>query len=212
MVDTVRSTAALVGIITDGGSNTAQDVRDLIVSAGRSAIDVFVGKSHTFSDAPHISYPGNTIIDGISVTRVLTQPEGVNPAAAGLFNVVHSVGWRAVDITGSTLTIKFDFGVNVKAEVVQAIITGVVDVPNAIYHPAAVKIEYSDDDSNYTVFGTALTGLNDDPITTSYWACIFNAAPQAARYWRWSLDEPSPGAGDNWIMLRRVQSFGRLIS
>lgn len=215
MVDTARTTAALVALFPDNttGDISAQDQRDFAVSVGRSAYDVFNGRTYTLSETPHINYPGEAVTNGTAATRLLTSPTPQSMyGATTLYNLYVTTGWRFADIVATSFTILFDFGASVKAELVAADLTGVVDTANGVYHPVSVKLEYSDDNSSYTVFDAALTSLNDDPVAARNWACVFGAAPQAGRYWRWTIGEPSPGAGDNWVMLTRVHGYGRVIS
>lgn len=211
MVDTARSTGDLLALFADNASGdiSAQDGRDVIKSFGNGYRDVAAGRVPTFSDSPNASFPGTTLINGASVVAMLTTPEYTD--FSSIFASHHSTGWRAVDIASSTLTATIDFGASTKAEVVQGILSGIISTGDQIYHPSAVKFEYSDDNSSYSNFGTPLTSMDDNALDTRAWACLIEAAPVAARYWRLSVDEPSPGAGDNWIMLRRWRLVGRLI-
>lgn len=212
MVDTARTTAALIALFPDNtsGDISAQDGRDFITSYGSGCVDVAAGRVPTFSSTPNASYPGTVILNGISQVALLTAPDELHNVTA-LFHARSTTGWRAADISGSTLTATIDFGASKEAEVVQAIVSGTVQTADQIYHPSAVKVEWSDDNSAYTTFATALSSLDDDALATSIWVCVFNAAPIEARYWRLSVDEPSPGSGDNWIMLRRLKLYGRVI-
>lgn len=170
--------------------------------------DVALGRAYTLSDSPGGAYvEENWAKNGASHKYTLTSPGGLYSPALGFANGY--LGWRATDIAGTSLTIKIDYGASNSANISWAAIEGHWNTGQQIYHPASAKLEYSDNDSSYTGFGTAYTSLSDNPGTlgTSQWWFEFEDSA-SARYWRWTVGEPSPGAGDNWIFISRVRLLG----
>ena len=207
------SAETLIAAVGDGNLNTAEAVRDALTGvlgrADQLSQDIALGRAYTFSDSPNASYAEeNFALNGASHKYILTSPhENYGPSTSYANG---ALGWRDSDIAAD-LTIKIDFGAD-EAWVHESHVEGHWNTGQQIYHPSAVKLEYSDNDSDYTVFDQAYTSQSDNPgtLAISEWWYRFTDTPVTARYWRWTLASPSPGGGDNWLFLRRVRLLGRI--
>lgn len=167
-------------------------------------------QAYTLDKTPNASYPNSSIaINGTSTAALLTA-EAPNVISNGTyFGAGYMVGWRRTveAAPDDTVRVRIDFGAAVSISIGRA--TGTWSIPNQVSHPSAFRVEYSDDGSTWTTFGSALTGMSSNPgsLGAGHWMCQASATAASHRYWQFVIQTASTGT-DDWLMLARVHLFG----
>ena len=170
-----------------------------------TGFDVARFKTYTLSDTPNATYPEmNLALNGTSHVGILTSPGEPMSEEQGFAQGY--LGWRDADVTGD-LTIRVDLGS--AEDIGRAEVVGYWETGQQIYHPSKGEVDWSDNDTDWTSWGTDLSSLSDNPgsLGTAMWAMEFSAAAASHRYWRFIIGTPSPGSGDNWTFIARVHLY-----
>lgn len=169
--------------------------------------DLALWKVYTLDKTPNSTYPDfNAAKNGSSEKGLLTS-EGFIPGPDTGFATGLIGGRRATELTADgKWKIRVDLGSAMTVNVARAV--GFWDTSNQIYHPEEFTVEYSSDDSSWTTFGSALTGMGTNPgtLNTAFWKCEASGS-QSARYWRFTL-KAGTGGGDDWLFVGRVRLLG----
>lgn len=163
---------------------------------------------YTLDKAPNSSFPDYNIIKNGTAQKGLLTSEGF-PYSEEQGFLVGYAGWRRGTELASDgiLTITFDFGSAVSIGVGR--ISGIYQTADQIHHPEALDMEFSDNNSTWSTFGTSLSGMGTNPGSESpaIWVLEISATAVSHRYWRFRIEGGTAG-NDDWLFIGRVHLLG----
>lgn len=164
--------------------------------------------AYTLDKNPNASFPDLNIIRNGTAAKGLLTSEGFPYSEEQGFTSGYA-GWRRGTELASDgiLTITFDFTSAVTIGVGR--IAGYYETSQQIHHPEALDVEFSDDNSAWTTFGTSLSGMGTNPgsETPAVWVLEISATAVSHRYWRFRIEGGTAG-NDDWLFIGRVHLLG----